>query len=318
MGDSLGGGRLAIGDPAPEFELPDQDGVRRALDEWRGRPVRLLFFDPAARACRDFEPVLGEVPPAAGADPAEIVIMSRGDPLDNLRIVRAQAIRVPYLLDETGEVAARYGATSAPLGYSLDSDARIADGPVGAVRDIVTWLGLDPDDAGLHALLPALATTAPRGIVTRPLSESAIPRDGLAPGVPAPAFELPRIGGGRIGPADFAGRAWALVFSDPFCVPCAGLTGELEALYRQSSGRALLMVSRSGLETNQAMIAAYDVTYPVAVQRYWEVSRQYARLATPVAYVIDAHGNIAAPPAFGVGEVLQLAGRALAADDRRA
>ncbi len=318
MGDSLGCARLAIGDPAPAFELPDQDGVRRTLDDWRGRAVRLLFFDPSSAACRDFEPVLGEVRSAAGADQAELVIMSRGDPLENLRIVGTQAIRVPYLLDETGEVAARYGAASAPLGYGLDSDGRIAAGPVSDLRDVVAWLGLNPDDADLHALIPALAEPTARGIATRPLSESAIPRDGLARGVSAPAFELPRIGGGRIGPADFAGRGWVLVFSDPFCVPCAGLSGELESLYRQSSGRALLMVSRSGEETNRAMIAAYDLTYPVAVQRHWEVSRQYARLATPVAYLIDAHGKITSPPAFGVGEVMELAGAALRVDDHRA
>lgn len=35
---------LSAGNPAPEFSLPDDTGVMRALSDYRGRPVLLYFY----------------------------------------------------------------------------------------------------------------------------------------------------------------------------------------------------------------------------------------------------------------------------------
>jgi peroxiredoxin Q/BCP len=40
---------LAVGDAAPEFSLPDQDGADVALRDFAGRPV-VLYFYPKANA----------------------------------------------------------------------------------------------------------------------------------------------------------------------------------------------------------------------------------------------------------------------------
>ena len=42
------------------------------------------------------------------------------------------------------------------------------------------------------------------------------------------------------------------------------------------------------------------ITFPVALQQNWEVSRQYAMFATPVGYLIDGHGVLASDAAAGV------------------
>ncbi len=39
--------RLAVGDTAPDFTLPDQDGTEHALADLRGRKV-IVYFYPAA------------------------------------------------------------------------------------------------------------------------------------------------------------------------------------------------------------------------------------------------------------------------------
>ena len=50
----------------------------------------------------------------------------------------------------------------------------------------------------------------------------------------------------------------------------------------------------------------HGLTFPVVLQKQWEVSREYAFFGTPVAYLIDEAGVIAADVAIGVDAVLDL------------
>src|ERR1043166_6921620 len=49
---------LPIGSYAPAFELPDLAGERRALAQFRGQPLLLIFFNPACGFCRELLPKL--------------------------------------------------------------------------------------------------------------------------------------------------------------------------------------------------------------------------------------------------------------------
>jgi cytochrome oxidase Cu insertion factor (SCO1/SenC/PrrC family) len=40
-------GLLAVGSPAPDFSVPDQDGTVRTLSEFKGRRVLLWFYPKA-------------------------------------------------------------------------------------------------------------------------------------------------------------------------------------------------------------------------------------------------------------------------------
>ena len=51
--------------------------------------------------------------------------------------------------------------------------------------------------------------------------------------------------------------------------------------------------------------------FPVVVQDRWEVSKAFGIFATPVAFLIDAEGKIAAGVARGVDEILGLVDVAL-------
>jgi hypothetical protein len=69
----------------------------------------------------------------------------------------------------------------------------------------------------------------------------------------------------------------------------------------------MLMISRGDLEANRVKIGEHGLTFPVALQRHWEVSRAYGMFATPIAYLIDGQGIIAADVAVGVDPVRDLA-----------
>jgi peroxiredoxin len=128
---------LEPGAVAPDFELRDQHGQRRALSALRGRPVALVFF-PAA-----FSSVCGSELVALRdwwADPAdrrpdvELWAISC-DPMFSLRgYADAEGIDFPLLSDfwPHGAVAQAYGVLDQTSGtalrssYVVDGEGRIA------------------------------------------------------------------------------------------------------------------------------------------------------------------------------------------------
>jgi peroxiredoxin len=131
-------------------------------------------------------------------------------------------------------------------------------------------------------------------------------RDGLKAGTPAPGFRLPRVDGGALDLADYRGRRVLLVFSDPQCGPCDALAPRLEQLHRRSADPQILMIGRRDLETNRKKVAEAGLTFPVAVQKNWDTSRDYGMFATPIGYLIDERGVMAADVATGAEAILAL------------
>ena len=142
-------------------------------------------------------------------------------------------------------------------------------------------------------------------VADRSVAASRIDRAGLAVGTVAPPFKLPTVDGGEIALTDYAGRRVLLVFSDPACAPCMELLPRLQAAARLSD-LPVVVVSRGGAEANRRKLAECGVTFPVALQAHWEISRLYANFATPVAYLIDEHGRTASGVAAGATAILAL------------
>jgi hypothetical protein len=72
------------------------------------------------------------------------------------------------------------------------------------------------------------------------------------------------------------------------------------------------MVSRGEAEENRRKARQHGLAFPVVLQRQWEVSRAYAVFATPVGYLVDEAGVIAANAATGATAILDLLTRAVA------
>jgi peroxiredoxin len=147
----------------------------------------------------------------------------------------------------------------------------------------------------------------------RSLARSRINRSGLKAGTSAPDFRLPRLDGGYLSLEDFRGQRLLLVFSDPHCGPCEALAPQLQKLHRDHPEVAMLIISRGEPKANRAKVKEHGLSFPVVLQRHWEISRKYAMFATPIAYLIDEAGLIAMDVAVGV-EAIQMLLRELMAD----
>jgi thioredoxin-dependent peroxiredoxin len=103
--------RLAPGDKAPEFTLPDADGNAVSLSAYRGRTV-IVYFYPAAstpgcttEAC-DFRDSLTELE-GAGID---VIGISPDRPEKLAKFRDAERLTFPLLSDVDKSVLAAYGA----------------------------------------------------------------------------------------------------------------------------------------------------------------------------------------------------------------
>jgi peroxiredoxin len=299
-------GGLPRGTLAPDFELPDLTGVRHKLSEFRKQNVLLIFFNPQCGFCTKMAADLAALPADGGDQRAVPVVVTTGDAEENRKLVERYGIRCLVLLQQQMEVAAQYRAQGTPMGYRIDGAGRIASAlAVGAEPLLQLATTLAPDEN-----VPGAAAngSAPHGTKDDPsLARSRLNRSGLKAGTPAPDFRLPRIDDGELSLSDFRGERVLLVFSDPDCGPCDELAPQLQEIHLRQPELQVLVVSRRDVEANRAKATALGLTFPIVLQKRWEVSLQYAMFATPVGYLIDEQGILASDVAVGVGPILALA-----------
>jgi len=300
------GGGLPLGTLAPDFELPDLTGERRKLSEFRQQNVLLVFFNPQCGYCTKMAADLAALSVDGGDQRAVPVVVTTGDAEENRKLVERYGIRCLVLLQEQMEVAVKYHAQGTPMGYRIDGAGRIASAlTVGAEPLLRLATTFAPDEIEPGA---AANGSAPHGTKDDPsLGRSRLNRSGLKAGVPAPDFRLPRIDEGELSLADFRGERVLLVFSDPDCGPCDQLAPHLQEIHLRRPELQVLVVSRRDVEANRAKATALGLTFPIVLQKQWEVSLQYAMFATPIGYLIDEQGILASDVAVGIGPILVLA-----------
>ena len=132
---------IAPGSPAPEFSLPDQDGNKVSLSDYRGRTVVLVFY-PAdfSRVCTDQLSVYQEVLPQFEEAGAQLLAISVDGAFCHKAFQEHQGFTIPLLADfhPKGEVVKAYGVWSEE--YGLSGRALVMVGPDGVVQ----WSYLSP------------------------------------------------------------------------------------------------------------------------------------------------------------------------------
>jgi peroxiredoxin len=197
------------------------------------------------------------------------------------------------------EVASRYQAHGTPMGYLIDAQGQIASEIAVGSQALLSLA-----DPSATAAMSGSGHHSQKG--NRDLADSKLRRDGLPAGTPAPAFTLSTLEGAELSLEAYRGRRVLLVFSDPNCGPCNLLAPQLEQFHRRTGDAQVLMVSRGEAEANRAKAEEHGLTFPIGLQKQWEISRAYAMFSTPVAYLIDEEGVIAAEVATGVEPILAL------------
>lgn len=125
---------VALGTPAPDFELPALDGPLVKLSDFETAPAFLVaFLSNACEYSRHIERALGKVAEYfSQAVLATVAICSsdvQNQPEDNVEGLVDQATRgnflFPYLIDESQEIAKAYGAACTPDFFLFDGDRKL-------------------------------------------------------------------------------------------------------------------------------------------------------------------------------------------------
>jgi peroxiredoxin len=167
--------QLAVGQPAPPFELTAVDGRRVALADFKGRVVVLEWMNPNCPFSRHHsEAKTMQTTAAKHPEAVWLAINStRAQHADYLapaayaKFLAANGITYPVLYDSDGRVGRAYGAKATPHLFVIDGEGKLAY--MGAIDDDPGLRGpkVNYADAALAALAagrrPDPATTKPYG-----------------------------------------------------------------------------------------------------------------------------------------------------------
>ena len=162
---------LSLGDQAPLFTLPGVDGETRALADYKGLPVAVIFSCCHCPYVLAWEERLNDVARDYAGRAAVVCINSNdhvGDSFDEMRRrARERKFVFPFLRDESQEVAQAYHPARTPEVFVFDPSHRLVyhGAPDSDHRDPN---GAEPYlrralDAALADRLPAVQQTPPVG-----------------------------------------------------------------------------------------------------------------------------------------------------------
>ena len=303
---------LDIGSEFPTFTLPGLSGNEISLSEFRGKRVLLLHWSPKCGFCDLIAPDLARVQEQLDREQIQVLLLAYEEADENRKLADEHGLKCPILLYKGGQIPEPLLHQGTPSAYLLDEQGLVAK-PLAVGSEEISLLIS-------QALEERPGDTKPKPIGGQSLRTSKIVRDGLKPGTPAPVFTLPDIYGTSVSLDQYRGNKVLLVFSDPHCGPCDQVSPNLEAFHREhrDSGLKLIMVGRGDIEDNRKKAEEHGITFPVVVQDKWKLSKQYGIFATPVAFLIDGCGAIAAEVAIGSEPIMTLAQQSLLTEKERA
>jgi thiol-disulfide isomerase/thioredoxin len=292
---------LPVGAPAPVFELPDLNGVPRALAALvaLGRPVLLLFVSPGCDPCTALVPEIVRWQ-REHANAFTLALVSSGSADDNR--AKFGMLGSERVLLQTGtEVADVYAGEWTPGAVLLGQTRRIASPVVygdegiralvahAAARPGVPYLGTGGGDGVRgHGKLPVVGKRPPR------------------PGEPAPPVVLADLEGRTIDLRDYRGRDTLVLFWRPGCSFCQRLVEDIRRWEVEPPRGAprLLVVSSESVEANRAL----GFRSSIVLDESFTVGKAFGVRGTPSGVLVDAEGRIASSVGVGARDILALAG----------
>ena len=138
-----------LGQPAPNFTLVDQDGNMVSLEDFRGYPVVLEWFDPTCPTVRDMHingPVEGMSQDCGTSGVQFLAINSCASGTPGCELTANQEahdlwnMSYPILFDTNGDIGHAYNARRAPQMFVIDAEGILVyrgamdNAPGGVVR----------------------------------------------------------------------------------------------------------------------------------------------------------------------------------------
>jgi peroxiredoxin (alkyl hydroperoxide reductase subunit C) len=149
---------IAVGEPAPDFTLRNQDGEKVSLEDFRGRKLLLVFYpQDFSPVCSDQLSVYQEVKPELAAKGVELVGVSVDHSWAHRAFQEKLGIDTPLLADfePKGEVARAYGAYLEKWGHANRSLVLVDE------QGVVEWVHESPtplEIPGANLIFDALAS----------------------------------------------------------------------------------------------------------------------------------------------------------------
>lgn len=122
--------RLALGDPAPAFDLPGVDGKNHALSDFHEQPVAVVFSCCHCPYVVAWEDRINAVARNYAGRAGLVAINSNagylGDSFEDMeQRSREKGFAFPFLYDESQETARAYGAARTPEVFVFDPSHRL-------------------------------------------------------------------------------------------------------------------------------------------------------------------------------------------------
>jgi uncharacterized membrane protein YphA (DoxX/SURF4 family)/peroxiredoxin len=220
---------------APDFRLPDLDGVELSLDEAldAGRPALVVFVSPTCHNCTQLLPDLA----AWQSDPDHpfsVVVVSDGSVEDNrAKIADVGPLRV--LLQDEFDTAHAYGIAGTPGAVMVGVDGLLAGSPMHGVDGV----------RSLHDSIAQVMATDPVSPEAQPHVHH-IEQRPVSPGDLAPTADLRSEDDHQVSVAEAVGEDAVLLFWRYDCGFCQEILNDVLVLERSVPVR---LVTRSTVST---------------------------------------------------------------------
>jgi thiol-disulfide isomerase/thioredoxin len=131
---------LKIGEPAPDFGLPDLAGKAIKLSDFRGSPTLVLFWRPSCGFCARMLPDLKALETNRSNGAPKVLVVSTDSVEDN----KAMGLRSQVVLEKGGmSVGAKFGATGTPMAVLVDAQGKIASELTAGAPAVLALAGLN-------------------------------------------------------------------------------------------------------------------------------------------------------------------------------
>jgi cytochrome c biogenesis protein CcmG/thiol:disulfide interchange protein DsbE len=128
-----GVGKLAAGDAAPNFSYTLPDGTVQELTDLQGKRVVLNFWATWCVPCIEEMPELQRAADAGGGELVVLAVNRNELPEAIARFAPKVDVTFPLVVDIAGAIGDRYGVTSLPTTYFINSDGTVAARQIGAL-----------------------------------------------------------------------------------------------------------------------------------------------------------------------------------------